>query len=602
MKTADSAQWFHGLQQALVAGASIASALAMLSLLLLQARRPLPGGAATILGASAGAITALVAGLIAIRVRVGARLEYGTTPIAVLIVGATFLALSTAYQIAAYLAIPADILSYSESGYINDILRLRLGLPIYAPPVENQSTVYTPGSPLLTYAIASAVGRLDSIPFLRIIQFSYVVAASVLAALACDLLARQVIPAAANRQRGLWFAVALPVLFLVATESRFNAFNQSLNSDGLALFVSMAAFCLVLLHALNPRPWLLVAMAAVPAAGFVVKQPMLIWLGAYTLYLIVAGNVKWTHVAWFVVGGAALAAGAIAGCYLLWGDSFLFWTLGANAIKTVSLARSAQHLLDGGLYAAMALFAAWILLTRVRSRVTFALWLSWAAMHVVLGYTSGFAWAHNHIGPTVVIATCWFIVTIRLLWPGASAAVPWWPSRVQQGLAVLAVLCVLGGLGFAREPRSAVPPDVFRYVDEIEREFVGVDPGRVLMDYGTWIYLRENVVVRDRGFATHVHLEENQPVNHAMLADTISRISIGTYDKILVRELDSTGSSYDFHFRGTGAREAIHANYTEVRRIKAVQNVRQWWPRAMLAEIQIFERTRPRTGEQIVRR
>lgn len=51
----------------------------------------------------------------------------------------------------------------------------------------------------------------------------------------------------------------------------------------------------------------------------------------------------------------------------------------------------------------------------------------------------------------------------------------------------------------------------------------------------------------------------------------------------------------DFLNRGSGMREAIHRHYREVRRIPGVR-VNVWWPRHMLDEIQVFERTEDVSG------
>ncbi|MCI0591219.1 MAG: hypothetical protein L0Y67_06415 [Gammaproteobacteria bacterium] len=140
-----------------------------------------------------------------------------------------------------------------------------------------------------------------------------------------------------------------------------------------------------------------------------------------------------------------------------------------------------------------------------------------------------------------------------------------------------AVILLFGALGFVWEPLHPVPPDFFRYVANIEKEFQGLAPEKVLMDYGTWVYLRENILIKDRGVAVAVHVGKNQvQINHAMLAATIKRIKEKTYDKILARELDTGNSAYDFQDRGSGVKAAILENYHEVRRIPGVQGIERW--------------------------
>ncbi|HYN08763.1 MAG TPA: hypothetical protein VES67_15390 [Vicinamibacterales bacterium] len=509
-----------------------------------------------------------------------------------LVGGVWFMFLVAAYRVACLLALPVDLLSYSEAGFVNDILRIRLGLPIYAPPLENQSTVYTPGSPVLTGWVAGLFSDSLDIPVLRAVQFGYVILAAAAATAAADRLARLVTPDQ-YRESWRWIIWWAPMFFMVAIDPLFNPYTPSLNSDGLALCVSMIAFLLMTQHALAPRDWHLVAMAVLPAAGFFVKQNLLAWVGLFSLYLLLARESRFRAVVIFSAAAGLLGLGAIAAAYWLWGPDFWFWAFTSYSAKAISLPRSGQHLLAAGSYLALGLAAGWMLLRRPLEggdRRAMAAWVVWLALIVLQAYTSGFAWALNHLGPSVLMAAVWFAVTAVSIWPRENQFHETWRLAIGQGLATGLVLGVLGGLGFAREPRTPVPRDLPRYVAAIEAEFARADPSRILMDQGSWIYAQRRIVMKDRGYATHVHLEPNQPIAHAMLADTIHRIQQGVYDKILVRELDAGRSSYDFLNRGTGLREAIHQHYKELRRIPAVENVGEWWPPHMLGEVQVFER------------
>jgi hypothetical protein len=505
--------------------------------------------------------------------------------------GVWFLFLGQLYRVACLLALPVDLLSYSESGFINDILRMELGLPIYAPPLENQSTVYTPGSQILTRWIGSLFGNPLEVTTLRTAQFMYVVLGVVAATAAADRLARVVAPTR-YREPWLWMAWWAPTLFMVAIEPRFNAYTPSLNSDGLALCLSMVALLLMAQHALAPRTWHLVAMAVLPSVGFFVKQNLLAWAGVFTLYLFIAGlGLRKSSVFGVLAGLSGLCA--VATAYWLWGSDFWFWAFTSFGPKTISLPRSLQHLLEAGAYAALGLSAGGMLLRRPLAAAelrALGIWIAWLSLLVLQAYTSGFAWAVNHLGSAVLIASVWFMVMTVYAWPRRTEFPQLWRFWAIQGTAIAVTLGILGGLGFPREPTNPVPSDFERYVAAIEREFANQNASRILMDYGSWPYAERRVLMKDRGFATHVHLEPNQPIAHQMLVDTIDRIRRGAYDKILVRGLDSGHSSYDFQNRGSGIREAIHEQYREVRRIPAVEGVDMWWPKHMLDEIQVFER------------
>ena len=110
------------------------------------------------------------------------------------------------------------------------------------------------------------------------------------------------------------------------------------------------------------------------------------------------------------------------------------------------------------------------------------------------------------------------------------------------------------------------------------------------MDTGTWIYFRENVLMKDRSATISIHVGSNQPeISHEMLSETIERIEIKTYDKILARKLDTGDTWYDFQDRGSGVKDAILENYHIVRRIPAVQGIQDWWPLHLIEEILVLE-------------
>ncbi len=102
-------------------------------------------------------------------------------------------ACATAFQMSAYLALPSDLLSFSESPFVDKILRIKLGEPVYSPPQDNSSYPYTPGAELLVYGVSKLAGQEDSIPFYRVVQFSFVVLAAIIATLLCGLLARNLL-------------------------------------------------------------------------------------------------------------------------------------------------------------------------------------------------------------------------------------------------------------------------------------------------------------------------------------------------------------------------------------------------------------------------
>jgi hypothetical protein len=193
------------------------------------------------------------------------------------------------------------------------------------------------------------------------------------------------------------------------------------------------------------------------------------------------------------------------------------------------------------------------------------------------------------MGPGIVLAGCWSLVALVRVWPRRSPSAPVWRYPVEQAGAAALVVLVLSGMGLLREPGPSVPGDLDRYIAEVEREFSDLPAEQVLMDVGSWIYLREGVLMKDRSAPVSLHVGANQPdVNRAALAETIGRIESRQYRRILARELDTPRTAYDFQDRGSGVKDAMLEHYRIVRRIPGV-DVNRWWPRHMIAEIVVLE-------------
>lgn len=508
------------------------------------------------------------------------------------------LMLAAAYQMIAYIRVPVDLLSFSESSFVNDILKFRLGTPIYTPPADNSAYPYMPGAPILTYLIAALLGQPDSIPVYRAVQFAYVILAAIMALRVSDLLARKLLTEEEYRHRPLWLIAWLPFLFLVAIDDRFNAFNYSLHNDGLALLVTVTCFWLLLHHSNGPRGWHLLAMMLLPTLGFVVKQSLLIWIGIFPAYLLVSGKASLRQSLLVLLGAGFLAGGVIAFCYTLWGENYVWWIFTALGDKEIAPARSLMNLLRAGAYAAFGLFAGYVLVLRRPARDVVTLWLIWSALFGMQAYTSGIGWNVNHLGPGVVLATSWFLVAIARLWPkadistraGAEHGMAWWQHIAQQlGAAAIVLFVFAGALGAIRPPVNPIPADLERYIADIEAEFEDLPAEQVLLDSGTWVYLEEGVVMKDRAWAVSLHNGENQPINHILLRETIDRIQDKTYARILAHELDTPENWYDYHDRGSGVKAAIFDNYQVVRRIPAVKGINAWSSISLVSEILVLE-------------
>ena len=509
-------------------------------------------------------------------------------PISMLTATGVLVALLTLHHMAAYIAIPADLLSFSESSFVNDIIKFRTGAPIYTPVQDNSSYPYTPGAPILTWFLAAAFGDGGSIPTLRAVQFTYVLMAAVVATSLCDLLARLFLTEQEYRYRPLWLAAWLTLLVVAVTEPRFNLYIHSLHNDGLALLVSMVAFWLIARYTLAPKTWIIVAMTILPAVGFFIKQNQLSWAAIFALYLI-AMRVPRRRFLWFFLATTAAVVAVVAGCLLAWGENFRYWIFELLGDKQVSVARSTRHLLMAGVYGAMGLFGGWALVPQQRSREKTIVWFCWALAFGLSAYTSGIGFQVNHLGPSVVAAVCWFLVAMVKLWPLSRSEAPRWRSYADGLVPAAIIVLVFGSQGMIREPKNPVPDDFSRYIRQIEAEVGEAPLDRVLIDVGTWMYFPANLVMKDRSAPVSLHVGSNQEINQKALAATIRRIEERRYDKILARLIDTDESWYDFQDRGSGVKTAILANYHIVRRISGVSGIERWWPEHLISEVVVLE-------------
>ena len=494
------------------------------------------------------------------------------------------------FSVSHFVAFPADILSWSEGEFVADILKFRVGHPLYSDPMNNESFIYPPGSQLLTYLLASIGGHATSIPAYRIVQLFYVLAATLLAVDCVVLLVRA---SGRSSRVGAWWGVALaPLLYLVATNRLTNEFVRNLHNDALAQLLHVSAYWILLRYLLSrDRRWLL-AMAILPALGFMTKQSVAIWAVLYPFQLAFFDRPRSLLRATCL---GAVAFGLIGLCVLgghrLWGEPFLYWLFGVMGGKGVSPLRAVEHLLQVWPYLAMGLLGGAVLMRGEAVRVLAGPWLVWLILMLASIYTSGIAWMLNHIGPASLLAAIWGLAALASVWPrdgdvpGGSTAPEAW---LRPAAAAVAVFLSLQGLGVVMLPLRRLPEDALRYVREIEREFEGHRPETVLLDAGSWPYLQEGVVMRDR----LAPAGDRGFVEASALADMVQRLDDRYYAKILVRHLHSPDLHYDSALWPTssGVRAAMLRNYREVRRIPAVARTPREFGSYFLGEISVLER------------
>jgi hypothetical protein len=472
-----------------------------------------------------------------------------------------------AFWVSSTVTFPADILIWAETDFVNDILKLRAGGPLFTAPADNSSINYPPGAPVLTYLIAWLAGCPTSLTAYRLIQVGFTLLAA-LAAVACT---RRL----AGEPTGPgWVAVWLPCLFLVASNSLTNPHVQHLHNDALAQLISILAYWVLIEYALAPRRWLLMPMILIPVAGLLVRQNLLIWGGLYAVHLAGFARPRSLRrgVLYSLATGGIAAAVLLTG-YALEGEAFWYWMFFPLGHRAIEPARSVQHLLECWPYLSLGLIGGGVLLRGERFQPLLGAWVIWPVLLLSQAYISGCGWTRHHLGPGCLIAAIWFAAALpRLtaqLFPSRPGPMPWEDWR-RCGFLLAATPLAFFGLGAFPLPLPSLPSDALRYVREIEDQFDGLPTDRVLLDLGSWVYVADGVIMRDRAstIATQRYLGVGD------VSAMLERIQQRYYRKILVRRLHERDCHYEHAAwpAPAGLRQALLRHYRETGQIRAVAN------------------------------
>jgi hypothetical protein len=494
------------------------------------------------------------------------------------------------YVVSYYVRFPADILLWSESDFVNDILKFTVGYPLYSPQANNDSFTYMPGAQLLTYFLALPFAQLPSIPVYRAIQLGYTFLAAIVASICCRRLL--MLSGHGPSSAKWWSAIWVPAFFLMASNSLTNPFVHALHDDALAQLVTVMAYWLVVEYVATRSKIVLGCMACVPAIGLFVKQSLLIWSLLYGVQVGLYDQPRSARrLAWLAGGMLVGIVGVAAACYIAWGNDFVYWTITVLGRHAVSPVRSVLHVLDAWAYAAAGLVGGLVLLRDRRGARLRAAFVVWVLLFLVEGYTSGIAPIpqRNHLGPACLIAGIWFGAAMVALWPTLVRSLSRFTGRIWPRVALVMVLVGLcfNGLGAVRPPLKPFSADAYRYIAEIEREFDGLPATDVLLDFGTWLYRRDGVIMQDRAPT----IGERGYSQTGDFSAIIQRLDQKRYAKILVRNLHSA----DFWYEDStwpvpgGIRSALLRNYHEVGTIAAVRgDYASWTPPYELGTISIL--------------
>ena len=140
--------------------------------------------------------------------------------------------------------------------------------------------------------------------------------------------------------------------------------------------------------------------------------------------------------------------------------------------------------------------------------------------------------------------------------------------RTAGAVAVIGLL--FNGLGMVRIPIRALPSDAYRYINDIEKEFNGQSAKDVLLDIGSWVYIKGGVIMKDRAPS----IGERGYSETGDFSGILQRLQEKHYSKILIRHLNEPDFFYDYYLwpKSSGIRKALLDNYREIRKIKGVQS------------------------------
>jgi hypothetical protein len=241
------------------------------------------------------------------------------------------------------------------------------------------------------------------------------------------------------------------------------------------------------------------------------------------------------------------------------------------------------------IYIVIGLIGGIVLLRRKSFDLLLGPWLIWLSLIVIETYTSGIAWMLNHTGPGSLIAGCWFLAALVRVWP----IVPRFKNRkfllkswLRTGITVAMIICLFSGLGIIRIPLKSLPSDAYRYVSDIERQFEGHSTEDILLDAGTWVYLKDGVIMKDRSPS----IGDRGYNETGDFSGILRRIEQKRYSKILVRNLHSPDFTYDYWLwrKSSGIRQALLDNYKEIGQIKAVTTENYQYNTFLFSEINIL--------------
>jgi hypothetical protein len=489
-----------------------------------------------------------------------------------------------------FVGLPADLLMWGETDFVGNIIRFRGGHPMYSPVDDINSSTYPPLAALVTYGVVWLLRLPVEVPVLRAVQLAYVALGALLGYACWRVLRSLVLERSDVEQPRAWAALVVMTVLLAATSPATSEWIHALHTDALTMLWSIASFLALLLYVRAPSRTGLVLLCLLPAAGFAVKQYLLIWAPINFVALLIDDPRNRRRLVGLFVVTTGLTLAGIGLCFLLWGRDYLFWVfevvggarsrIGFSAGGfEMSVPRAADHVLRAWAPLSLGFIGGWLLIRRRPTRRLAALWVPWLLLIAAEAMTSGTGWGSlYHFGPGVAIGSIWLLAVLPEVWPERNdndalhplARSAWAFAALL--LTYLALAAVPSGEeGQQRYWARGLPEGSDEFIVAIESELVGLPPERVLLDWGNWPYLESGFLARDRAVA----MADFPTVGrYDLLEPLLERIRTRQYVKIIVQRLHSPGFLYDWGNleRSTGIRAALLENYREVRVIPGFES------------------------------
>ncbi len=465
---------------------------------------------------------------------------------------------------------PLDLLLWSESPFVQDMVKLNRGRCPYSPADQNNSFVYNPGAPLITWGLSRLFGRYGDLTFARGLQVAFTLLACGLAWATARVLIRGRTSDGPETTKPL-HPIMIVGLALVVCAAGLNPavspYIDLLHNDALALLTATAGLAaLALRERTGARRWLLWA-APLPMLAVLAKQTgSVVWIGMILGVLI--QDRKFRSAAQFALASGAYIAAMAVGLTLWSHGWWTFWTMRVLAQQPIAgqIGLGTNAAVIPSLTLPLLVLLLWLAIHLARPRVTREPTVISSALYV--GLLSGSATLTSFkvgaCGPNHWGAAGLGMTTLAVAAAGRLLITPRQPQLVR--LAVPLGLLLTVAL-LHRTTRPLPGPDEYRTAALLMNTFAQTDASRTLIDHGTLPYLKRNIIPIDRSNP----ILEVSTGGVGQVDQTVDRMLSQKYQRILIHDfgncpwyvqvMGAIQIAYEPKFRLSGSRRRSIVSY-----------------------------------------